>query len=102
VQQFTKVELVFNLKAAKALGLTFPPPALTSSAGDQAPQTLIFPRVFPRVLVEGAQHRERHGLNPCLDGRLRHRREQGRVVARRLWTFALDVRKFEQIPLLVT
>jgi hypothetical protein len=102
VQQFTKVELVFNLKAAKALGLTFPPPALTSSAGDQAPQTLIFPARFPARAGRRRSARERHGLNPCLDGRLRHRREQGRVVARRLWTFALDVRKFEQIPLLVT
>ena len=44
---------------------------------------------FPRALVEHAQHGESHGLNPGLDGRLRHRREQGRVVARQLRTFAL-------------
>ena len=44
---------------------------------------------FPRLLVEHAQHGERHGLNPGLDGRLGHRREQGRVVARQLRTFAL-------------
>src|SRR5258708_9503435 len=65
--------------------------ALTSSAGDviRHRRRLFFPRVFPRVLVEHAQHGERHGLNPGLDGRLRHRREQGRVVARQLRTFAL-------------
>jgi hypothetical protein len=61
--------------------------ALTSSAGD-----VIRHRrrsFFPRVLVERAQHGERHGLNPGFDGRLRHRREQGRVVGRQLRTFAL-------------
>src|ERR1700693_5035585 len=65
--------------------------ALTSSAGDVIRQRrrLFFPRVFPRVLVEHAQHCERHGLTPGLDGRLRHRREQGRVVSRQLRTFAL-------------
>jgi hypothetical protein len=40
-------------------------------------------------LVEGTQYHERHGLNPAFDGRLRHRREQGRVVARQLQTFAI-------------
>ena len=49
----------------------------------EAPQTVIFRG------VEGAKHRERHGLNPGLDGRLRHRREQRRVVSRRLRTSAL-------------
>jgi len=61
--------------------------ALTSSAGDVIRhRRRLF---FPRVLVEHAQHGERHGLNPGLYGRLRHRREQGRVVARQLRTFAL-------------
>src|SRR5258708_26446906 len=61
--------------------------ALTSSAGDVIRhRRRLF---FPRALVEHAQHGERHGLNPGLDGRLRHRREQGRVVARQLRTFAL-------------
>src|SRR6185295_17141510 len=35
-------------------------------------------RLFsPCVLVEDTEHRERHGLYPVGDGRLRHRREQG-------------------------
>src|SRR5258708_9562951 len=61
--------------------------ALTSSAGDVIRhRRRLF---FPRALVEHAQHRERSCLNPGLDGRLRHRPDQGRVVARQLRTFAL-------------
>ena len=47
--------------------------ALTSSAGEviRHRRRLFFLCVIPRVLVEHAQHGERHGLNPGLDGRLR-------------------------------
>src|ERR1700730_19231827 len=37
----------------------------------------------PGMLIEGAQHRERHRLTPGFDGRLRHRREQWRMIGRR-------------------
>ena len=56
---------------------------------DQSRQGWVRRLFSPRVLVEHTQHGERHGLNPGLDGRLRHRREQGRVVGRQLRTFAL-------------
>src|SRR6202043_2583670 len=38
----------------------------------------------PGMLIEGAEHGERHGLNTGFDGRFRHRSEQRRMIGRKL------------------
>jgi hypothetical protein len=60
-------------------------------------------RLFYRARWSNTRHGERHGLNPGLDGRLRHQREQGRGVVRPsstlsavacCWHFRIEWKRF--------